>query len=134
VLVALAAGCASSATRRPPPSDPVVTAKDVENRGDPIEKVIQDKVPGVLVTTTPDGSLALQIRGPSSFFANTEPLYVVDEVPFTPGPGGALTGVNPHDVESIRVLKDPADIGVYGVRGANGVIVVTTKRPPSKRT
>jgi TonB-dependent SusC/RagA subfamily outer membrane receptor len=43
-----------------------------------------------------------------------------------------LTGVNPHDIESIRVLKDPADTGVYGVRGANGVIVVTTIRPPRR--
>jgi TonB-dependent SusC/RagA subfamily outer membrane receptor len=129
VLVGLAAGCASSGSRRAPPDDPTVTARDVENRGDPIEKVLQDKVPGLLVTRTADGTLALQIRGPSSFLGGTEPLYVIDDVPVRPGPGGALVGVNPHDIESIRVLKDPAETGIYGVRGANGVIVVTLKKP-----
>ena len=130
VLIGLATGCASGGARRAPPSEPTVTARDVENRGEPIEKVLQDKVPGLLVTRGPDGSIALQLRGPSSFMGGSEPLFVIDDVPFSPGPGGALTGVNPHDIESIRVLKDPADTGVYGVRGANGVIVVTTKRPP----
>ena len=133
VLIGLATGCASGAARCAPPGEPTVTAKDLENRGEPIEKVLQDKVPGLLVTRSADGSVSLQIRGPSSFLGSNEPLYVVDDVPVRPGPGGALTGVNPHDVESIRVLKDPADTGIYGVRGANGVIVVTTKRPP-KRT
>jgi TonB-dependent SusC/RagA subfamily outer membrane receptor len=132
VLVGLATGCASGGTRRAPPRESTVTAKDVENRGEPIEKVLQDKVPGLLVTRSADGGIAVQIRGPSSFYGNNEPLYVIDDVPFRPGPGGALTGVNPHDIESIRVLKDPADTGVYGVRGANGVIVVTTIRPPRR--
>lgn len=130
VLVGLATGCSAGTTRRAPPSEPVVTARDVENRGDPIEKVLQDKVPGLLVTRSADGGIALQIRGPSSFQGSNEPLFVIDDVPFRPGPGGALTGVSPHDIESIRVLKDPADTGIYGVRGGNGVIVVTTKRPP----
>ena len=133
VLTALTTGCASSAKRPAPPSERIVTTKDVENRGEPIEKVLQDKVPGVLVTRTADGGIALQIRGPSSFYADGEPLYVVDDVPVRPGYGGALVGVNPHDIQSIRVLKDPADTGLYGVRGVNGVIVVTTMRPP-KRT
>ena len=133
VLVVLAASCASNPAPRAPPDAPAVTARDVENRGDPIEKVLQEKVPGLLVTRTADGSIALQIRGPSSFMGSSEPLYVVDDVPVRPGPGGALMGVNPHDIESIRVLKDPAETGVYGVRGANGVIIVTTKRPPKKQ-
>jgi TonB-dependent SusC/RagA subfamily outer membrane receptor len=130
VLVGLLAGCASGTARRDRPDEPVVTTEDLATRGEPIEKVLQEKVPGLLVTRTADGGIALQIRGPSSFISNNEPLYVIDEVPVRPGPGGALMGVNPHDVESIRVLKDPADTGIYGVRGANGVIVVTTKRPP----
>jgi TonB-dependent SusC/RagA subfamily outer membrane receptor len=94
----------------------------------PIEEVLQDKVPGLLVTRTFDGGIAVQIRGPATFYGNRDPLYVIDDVPIRPGPGGALSGVNPHDVESIRVLKDPADTGVYGLRGANGVIVITTKK------
>jgi TonB-dependent SusC/RagA subfamily outer membrane receptor len=130
VLGGLAAGCAHGGARRAPPKAEALTARDVETRGEPIEKVLQDKVPGVLVTRTADGGIALQIRGPSSFMSSNEPLYVVDDVPVRAGPGGALMGVNPHDIETIRVLKDPADTGVYGVRGANGVILVTTKRPP----
>ena len=133
VLIGLAAGCAHSTTRRAPPSEPMVTAEDLEHRGEPIEKVLQDKVPGLLVTLAPDGSLAVQIRGPATFFGNNDPLYVIDDVPIRPGPAGALSGVNPHDVESIRVLKDPAQTGIYGVRGANGVIVITTKKA-EKRT
>ena len=46
-----------------------------------------------------------------------------------PGSGGALTGINPYDIESIKVLKDPAETSVYGVGGGNGVILITTKRP-----
>jgi TonB-dependent SusC/RagA subfamily outer membrane receptor len=55
-------------------------------------------------------------------------LYVVDGVPIQPGPGGSLVGIDPYDIESIEVLKDPADTALYGMRGANGVIVVKTKR------
>jgi len=107
-----------------------VTAADIErNSGEPIEKILQAKVPGLSITRTADGGIAVQIRGPSSFHGNNAPLYVIDDVAIQPGPGGALTGINPHDIESIRVLKDPADTGIYGMRGANGVIVVTTKKP-----
>lgn len=112
----------------------MVTAEDIErNPSEPIEKIIQAKIPGVLVSRTPDGGIAIQIHGPSSFFSSSAPLYVVDDVPFEAGPNGALSGLNPHDIESIRVLKDPADTGIWGVRGANGVIVITTKRPGFKR-
>lgn len=129
-LLTLAAACASGNPATKPAEQPMVTSRDLErNPGEPIEKTIQDKVPGVLVTRTEDGGIAVQIRGAASFNMGTQPLYVVDDVPISPGPGGALTGVNPYDIESIRVLKDPADIGVYGMRGANGVIVVKTRRP-----
>ncbi len=130
VLIGLAAGCVSGNTRREPPRRPMVTEEDIEqNAGQPIEKVLQAKVPGVLVTRAANGGIAIQIRGASSFLSSNEPLYVIDGSPMQPGPGGALTGVNPYDIESIQVLKDPADIGIYGMRGGNGVIVVTTKRP-----
>jgi TonB-dependent SusC/RagA subfamily outer membrane receptor len=130
VLVGLVAGCASSNTRREPRAKQSVTADDIERQtGEPIEKVLQDKVSGVMVSRTPDGGIAVQIRGASSALGINEPLYVIDGAPMQAGPGGALTGVNPHDIESIKVLKDPADIGIYGIRGANGVILITTKRP-----
>jgi TonB-dependent SusC/RagA subfamily outer membrane receptor len=134
VVVGVTAACASGNARRETGDKNTVTAKDLEsNPSEPIEKVLQAKVPGVWVTRTPDGGIAVQLRGTSSFYGQTQPLYVIDGVPISPGPNGALTGVNPHDIESIQVLKDPADTAMYGMRGANGVIVVKTKKPGPPR-
>lgn len=95
-----------------------------------VEDVFRAASPGLRITRTSNGGIAVQlIRGPSSFYSSNEPLYVVDGTPFQPGPGGALNGINPHDIASIKVLKDPADTAVWGMRGANGVIVITTKKP-----
>ncbi|MFN2565643.1 MAG: TonB-dependent receptor plug domain-containing protein [Gemmatimonadaceae bacterium] len=124
-------GCGSSRAARPqPPQTGMVTAEDIERSPDqPIEQVLQAKVPGVWVTRTPDGGIAVQIRGTTSILGSNAPLYVIDGVAIQPGPGGALNGVNPYDIESIEVLKNPADTAMYGMRGANGVIVVKTKKP-----
>jgi TonB-dependent SusC/RagA subfamily outer membrane receptor len=128
--IGLAAGCAPSNTPHELGAAPMVTADDIErSSGQPIELVLQAKVPSLQINRAADGSLALEIRGPSSFYGTSAPLFVIDGVPMQPGPGGALLGVNPHDIESIKVLKNPADIGIYGVRGGNGVVVITTKRP-----
>jgi iron complex outermembrane receptor protein len=133
LLIAFTAGCASHGTNTQPAPKPMVTSDDLtKNTGEPIEQVLQAKVPGLVVTRTADGGVAVYIRGSSSFYSGNQPLYVMDEVPFNPGPGGALLGVNPYDIESIRVLKDPADTGLYGMRGANGVIVITMKKPPKR--
>lgn len=130
LLIALAASCASSGgSKREPQVKSTVTGKEIENSTEPIEKSLQSKFPGVLVTALPDGGIALQIRGPGSLMGNNEPLYVIDEQPVQAGPGGALIGVNPHDIETIKVLKNPADTGIYGIRGANGVILITTRKP-----
>ena len=136
--VVLVAGCASgrgapaSQTGAPGASTApsTVTSDDIHPApGDPIEKTLQGRVSGVIVTTAADGGISVRIRGQSSFSGNNEPLYVIDGVPITPGPGGSLSGINPNDIESIRVLKDPADLTMYGSRGANGVIVIKTKKP-----
>ena len=103
---------------------------EIEKRPhEPIESLLQGRTSGVRVAVNSDGSISVRIRGPSSFYASNEPLYVVDGTPFTPGWGGNLTGINPHDIESIEVLKYPIDTSLYGVRGSNGVIVITTTRP-----
>ncbi len=81
------------------------------------------------MTRSADGSIAIRIRGVTSIHGGNEPLYVIDGLPIQPGPGGSLAGINPYDIESIEVLKDPASTTMYGVRGANGVIVITTKQP-----
>lgn len=130
VLIGLATGCSSGRKARPQPApQQTVSENDIERYGsDPI-KLLQAKAPGVLVSRTDDGGIAVQIRGPASFYAGGEPLYVIDDVPIQPGPGGALRGVNPHDIESIKVLKDPAETGIYGMKGGNGVIVIKMKKP-----
>ncbi len=105
------------------PREPTVTAEDIERApGKPIEELLMSRFPGVQVTRAPGGGIAIRIRG------SNEPLYVIDGVPIRPGPGGGLTGINPYDIESIEVLKDPAGTTMYGVRGANGVVVITMKR------
>lgn len=135
VVVGLMSGCAHAKGARStaPPADPTVTSEDIQrNPGQPIEKVLEGRFPGVEVRRTPDGGIAVRIRGATSFSGGTEPLYVVDGIPIQAGPGGALTGINPNDIESIRVLKDAADTAMYGMRGANGVIVIKTKRPGTR--
>ncbi len=111
------------------PPGPTVTAEDIERApGKPIEEVLASRFPGVVVTRTPDGGIAVRIRGITSIHGSNEPLYVIDGLPIRAGPGGSLVGINPYDIESIEVLKDPASTTMYGVRGANGVVVITTKR------
>ena len=108
-----------------------VTADDVERSPNvPIEQLLAGRVAGVIVTRTEDGGIAVRIRGGSSSFSgNNAPLYVLDGVAIEAGPNGSLAGINPYDIASIKVLKDAADITMYGVRGANGVIIIKTKRP-----
>jgi TonB-dependent SusC/RagA subfamily outer membrane receptor len=138
-LVRLAAGCASSQTgsagaaaRGPTAAagSSTVTSKDIEqNPGVPVEKILEAKAPGLSARRTSDGGIALEIRGSPSFMSGTTPLYIVDGSPIQPSATGALTGLNPYDIDTIKVLKNPEDTGIYGVRGGNGVIVITTKRP-----
>ncbi len=140
LLLALLSGCAPATQAgrgnnedapepSPPPKD-VVTAEDIQqNPNQSIHEILTRRFPGVVVTRGPDGSIAIRIRGPTSIYGSNEPLYVIDGVPITPGPGGSLFGINPFDIESIQVLKNPSDTAMYGVRGANGVIVIKTKQP-----
>ena len=115
---------------RSPQDRSTVTAEDIERQpGEPIERVLEGRISGVEVFRTADG-IVVRIRGSSSLLGGNEPLFIVDGVPITPGPGGALRGLSPHNIESIEVLKDPVDTTMYGLRGANGVIVIKTKGPP----
>ena len=126
----LSLAVAASACHHPREPGPAVTRQEIDDKqGEAIDKQIQSKSPGVVVTQTADGGIAVNIRGSSSNLASNEPLYVIDDIPITPGPGGALVGINPHDIESIAVLKNPEDTAIYGSRGGNGVIVIKTRRP-----
>jgi TonB-dependent SusC/RagA subfamily outer membrane receptor len=135
-FLGVAAACASGGASAPKPSareKATITAEDIERQGasdEPLEKVLQGRIAGVTVTRAPDGGIAVRIRGATTILGNAEPLYIVDGMPLQPGPTGSLTGINPYDIESIKVLKDAAETAMYGSRGANGVIVIKTKRPP----
>ena len=95
----------------------------------PIERYLASRAAGVDIGHAADGTLTIRIRGGSnSTYGNNAPLYIVDGVPFQPSTEGGLSGINPYDIAYIKVLKDAADITMYGVRGANGVIVIKTKR------
>ena len=141
VLAVTGSACARSTTSGTEQIEPVpaakgapgsgVTADDVERSPNiPIEQLLAGRVAGVVVSRTEDGGIAVRIRGGSSSFSgNNAPLYILDGVAIEAGPNGSLAGINPYDIASIKVLKDAADLTMYGVRGANGVIVIKTKRP-----
>lgn len=113
-----------------------------------IDQALQGRVVGVTVTQNsgaPGGGVSLRVRGITSLTGNNESLYVIDGVPlqgnsnndsftFSSLGGGngqtkvsALSSINPSDIESIEVLKDASDSAIYGSRGANGVVLITTK-------
>ena len=98
-----------------------------------IEQAISGRMAGVQVQQTsgqPGAGISVRIRGVSSIAGGNEPLYVIDGLPqFNDDVRGAngLSTINPSDIESIEVLKDAAATAIYGSRGANGVVMVTTK-------
>ena len=105
-----------------------VSEKDFLTISSPdVSMMIQGKVSGVSITNTavgdPNNQASIQIRGVSSRAAGNGPLIVIDGVP-----GGNLTNINPNDIASFDVLKDGAASAIYGTRGSNGVILVTTKK------
>lgn len=100
-----------------------LTAIPVNN----VQQIMQGRVAGVQViqnSHSPGGGLSVRIRGANSVLGGNEPLYVVDG--FIGGIG--LNSINPNDIESIEVLKDASATAIYGSRGANGVVIITTKR------
>jgi len=89
-------------------------------------QALQGKTAGVVVTqssSAPGQSATVRIRGLNSISSSNEPLYVVDGFPSTSG-----SDINPNDIESMQILKDASATAIYGARGANGVIMITTKR------
>ena len=91
-----------------------------------IAQAIQGAIPGVMIQTTSAGARStetIMIRGRNSILADNTPLIVVNGIPY----GGQLNDINPNDVQSIEVLKDASAAAIYGSRGANGVILITTK-------
>lgn len=130
LLAALVAvGCGPGNGVRQPSDPNVVEGDDIERRSiQRVEEMLRGQIAGVAVSER-NGQLVVTVRGTTSFNA-APPLFVIDGLPIQQGPNGVLTGLNPHDVASIRVLKDVAETALYGARGANGVVLITTVRPP----
>ena len=110
---------------------------DTKNKGLVVnaQEMMQGKIAGVNVTSdggTPGGGSTIRIRGGSSLNASNSPLIVIDGVPMdnngVKGLANPLSMVNPQDIESFNVLKDASATAIYGSRGSNGVIIITTKK------
>ena len=145
-LLLTAAACRPSggagAPPEPAPADSTTRAAAGEHRGTTVatadqwrgssaarvEELFRGRFPGVRVVQTP-GGMSIRLRGASSVNGSNEPLFVIDGTPVEAGPGG-LIGLNPGDIARIEVLKDIGSTAFYGVRGANGVVLITTKRAP----
>ena len=111
-----------------------------KNRGSSLENLLQGQVAGVVIneSSEPGGGVGISIRGTNSILGGTQPLYVLDGIPISPisdAEGNASSGnaqtsmnfINPNDIEKIEILKDAAATAVYGARGANGVVLITSK-------
>ncbi|HEX8357304.1 MAG TPA: SusC/RagA family TonB-linked outer membrane protein, partial [Segetibacter sp.] len=109
-----------------------------------VDQILQGKVAGLQSTTfsgQPGSAQPVRIRGIGSYSASSQPLYVVDGIQINAGEltrlattSNVLANINPDDIESVSVLKDAAATAIYGSRGGNGVIVITTKRGKAGKT
>ncbi|XOV91583.1 MAG: SusC/RagA family TonB-linked outer membrane protein [Bacteroidota bacterium] len=98
-----------------------------------ISQAIMGAIPGVMVQTNTAGanpSQSILVRGRNSITANNDPLIILDGIPYS----GNLTDINPNDISSIEVLKDASAAAIYGSRGSNGVILITTKEGVEGKT
>ena len=105
-----------------------ISSSTIQNQAvmkDPVQ-ALQGKIPGVDITmgNAPGSSSSIAIRGYNSLNASNTPLIIVDDAPF----GGKIDEINPAEIETIDVLKDASSTAIYGSRGANGVVIITTKR------
>ncbi len=95
-------------------------------------QLLQGKVPGLIIAKPngdPNGGFAIRLRGLSTVGGNTEPLVIIDGVP-----GASLSSIDPNDIESMDVLRDGSAASIYGTRGSNGVILITSKKGKEGRT
>jgi TonB-dependent SusC/RagA subfamily outer membrane receptor len=99
-----------------------------DRRAPQVEQLLEGRVPGVNVVRTRSGGYVFRIRGASTLVGRQGPLYVVDGIPVEIDPEHGLDWLSPTEIERVEVLKTAAETSMYGVRGANGVILITTKR------
>jgi TonB-dependent SusC/RagA subfamily outer membrane receptor len=107
-----------------------VTADDVDASSvTRLEDLINGRFAGVQAERGRDGRISIRIRGSSTLMGSDEPLFVINGIPMHDG-GSAFSALNPSDIARIDILKDAGATAIYGSRGANGVVMVTTKRAP----
>jgi TonB-dependent SusC/RagA subfamily outer membrane receptor len=107
----------------------VITAEDIQRSpGISLEQLLLAHVPGMTMTRAADGHMILHLRGTTTFLGNEEPLFVVNGIPLGPTATGNLGAINPRDIDTIEVLRDAAATAAYGIRGANGVILIKMKQ------
>jgi TonB-dependent SusC/RagA subfamily outer membrane receptor len=109
-----------------------VGSVDVESSGmehfTRMEDMLTGRVAGLEVLRRPDGQFSLRVRGTASVLGSSEPLVVIDGMSINSDGADVLAGLSPRDVQRVDVLKDAGATAIYGSRGANGVVVVTTRR------
>ena len=117
-----ACGHPRNAPIEPAPSrSSAVTAADIQRMPNAsLAQLLMARVPGLIAEQGPDGQLAIRMQG-----NREEPLFVVNGVPL--GSASNVAAINRFDIASIDVLRDPASTSMYGIRGANGVVVIRTK-------
>lgn len=131
--VLLVFGACSHRTAERPSSDPrppgtVLTADDISKHpGQSLEQLLLARVPGLTLERAADGHTKLVLRGKNTILGDDEALFVLNGIPLGPAVSGNLAAVNVHDIETVQVLRDAVATAAYGVRGANGVIVIRTK-------
>lgn len=131
-LAGALAGCAHAGdgeSSGPREAGPAVSAQDIERAPTvSVEDQMTGRFPGVRIIHLPGGGFSVRMFGPTGPRSNQEPLYVVDGLPVRVDPGRGIYWLNPLDIARIRVLKNVADTALWGVRGGNGVVVITTKK------
>jgi TonB-dependent SusC/RagA subfamily outer membrane receptor len=105
----------------------VSTNEQARQNPSSLAQLLAGRISGVTVSAAAGGGIVVRFDGPTSFYSGQEPLILVDGTPVNPSPSGTLSWLDPQDIESIQALRDPSQTAIYGVRGANGVIIIKTK-------
>lgn len=126
---ALLGGCATSRSGSSDGAYPHSPDGPKKAKGQTMDEIFSGKFPGVRVFRAPGGGISIRIRNSGTIANDGEPLFIVDGVRIMSGNEGLLF-LNPADIDTIEVLKDMASLSFYGIQGANGVVLITTKRGP----
>jgi TonB-dependent starch-binding outer membrane protein SusC len=120
----IAAACHhGGAATAPRPASPSTATPPNATQVEDVSQLIQGRFPGVEVEPLANGGYTFIIRGRGTLMGGGDPLIIVDGTPVS----GSLSWLNPNDIAHIEVLKNPDQTAIYGLRGANGVIVISTK-------